>query len=362
MAALYLDRHLCIRKFTPSLTRITNLRDVDLGRPLYHLSVSDAYAGLLDDIQQVARDLQPLEKEILTASGAPYLMRIVPYRTEDNAVDGVLVTFVDISRLKRESTRANQAIQRLQLALEMGRMAWWDWDIASGEVVADSKKATMLGYRVHEFPTNVYKICALIHPDDYDTAMQAMRDHLSGVTSTYEVTYRIRTKDGGYRWYSDRGGIVARDAQGRPLRVAGIVIDVTPQKLLEVGLRHQHDVMLKLLESSALAALLVDAEGRIVYANQRAESVLGADGQQLRSLTFNATDWVIEDMDGHLLPAEQYPFATIMHTMQPFLDRHFLLHLPGGNAVPLVMHGSPTLSVEGRLAGAIFVMEMAKDE
>lgn len=362
VAALYLDRHLCIRKFTPSLARITNLRDVDIGRPLYHLSVSEAYARLLDDINQVVRTLQPVEKEIVTASGAPYLMRIVPYRTEDNAVDGVLATFVDISRLKRESTRANQAMQRLQLALEMGQMAWWDWDVTSGEVIADSKKATMLGYQVHEFPTNVYEICDLIHPDDYDKAMQAMRDHLSGVAPTYEVTYRIRTKEGGYRWYSDRGGVVARDAQGKPLRVTGIVIDVTSQKLLEVGLHYEHQVMLRLLETSALAVLMVDAAGRIVYANQRAESVLGAAAHQLTNLTFSAIDWVIEDADGHLLPAEQYPFATIVRTMQPFMDRRFLLHLPGGDVAPLAMHGSPTLNAEGKLAGAIFVMETVKDE
>ncbi len=362
VAALYLDRHLCIRKFTPSLMRITNLRDADIGRPLYHLSVSNAYAGLLDDINQVIRNLQPVEKEITTASGAPYLMRIVPYRTEDNAVDGVLATFVDISRLKHESTRANQAIQRLQLAMEMGQMAWWDWDVTTGEVVADSKKATMLGYQVHEFPTNVYQICALIHPDDYDKAMQAMRDHLNGATPTYEITYRIRTKTGGYRWYADRGGVVARDAQGKPLRVTGIVIDVTPQKLLEVGLHHEHEVMLKLLENSALAALLVDADGRIVFTNRRAQAMLGASGRQLSDLTFSATDWVIEDTGGHLLPAEHYPFATIMRTMQPFTDRRFLFHLPGGDVVPIAMHGSPTLGVEGKLAGAVFVMEEVKDE
>ncbi|MCO5209197.1 MAG: PAS domain-containing protein [Caldilinea sp.] len=363
VGALYLDRHLCIRKFTPSLTRITNLRDSDLGRPLYHLAVSDTYDQLMDDIGAVVKDLQPVEKEIITGAGKPFLMRIVPYRTEENAVDGVLVTFVDISRLKREASRANKAARRLQLAMEMGAMAWWDWDVETGEVQADAKKATMLGYSVAEFPTNVYEICALIHPDDYERAMQAMRDHLSGATPTYEVTYRIRTRDGGYRWYADRGGIVTRDVLGNPTHVAGIVIDVTTLKLFEVSIHQDHQVLQKILESSSLATLLVDITGRIVEVNLAATQLLGLSQQDLTGMNFTAADWLIDNADGTLLAPDKYPFARVMSSLEPLLNERFDVHIPGDTVpMPLVINGAPSLDREGAPAGALFAMELLRDD
>lgn len=363
VGALYLDRHLCIRKFTPSLTRITNLRESDIGRPLYHLTLSDTYDQLLDDINAVVRDLRTVEKEIVTSGDRPYLMRIVPYRTEENAVDGVLVTFVDISRLKREAIRANVAARRLQLAMEMGDMAWWDWDVETGEVVADAKKATMLGYTLAEFPTNVYEICALIHPSDYDRTMQAMRDHLSGAAPSYEVTYRIRTKEGGYRWYADRGGIVARDVLGNPTHVAGIVIDVTALRLFEVGIYQYNHVLDKILETSSLAMLLVDVAGQIIDANVAATQLLGVSQQALEVLKFTAADWLIEDAQGNLLAPDAYPFARVVASMEPLVRMRCIVHVPGTNTtLPVVLYGAPTLDRQGAPVGALFAMERSQDE
>lgn len=357
VAALYLDRHLCIRKFTPSLMRITNIRESDIGRPLYHLTVSDVYAQLLDDINQVVKDLHVIEKEVVTVNGHPQLLRIVPYRTEDNAVDGVLVTFIDLSGIKRETQRADIAVQRLQRAMEMGQMAWWEWDVTTGIVTADPKKATMLGYSVKEFPTNVYDICALIHPADYERAMQAMRDHLSGETPLYQVTYRIRTKEGAYRWYTDRGGIVARNGQGKPTHVTGIVLDVTSRELLNAASSQDHGLLLKLLKRSATGALLVNAESRIVYANTSAAKMFGMEIERLTDLTFSAADWVIEDLNGRRLPAEQYPFNLVMNHQQTLLDQPYVIHAPGGVSGNFVLHGSPILDDQGQPAGAIFAVE-----
>jgi PAS domain-containing protein len=67
---------------------------------------------------------------------------------------------------------------------------------------------------------------ALVHSDDYERTMQAMRDHLSGRRPLYEIDYRIRTASGAYTWYMDRGIITLRDADGRPLQLRGIVLDL----------------------------------------------------------------------------------------------------------------------------------------
>lgn len=85
----------------------------------------------------------------------------------------------------------------------------------------------MLGYTVNEFPTDVYEICKLLHPDDYEPVMHHMRDYLSGQLPEYNTSYPIRTKDGNYKVYHDRGGVVGRSPDGSPLKLVGLVIDIT---------------------------------------------------------------------------------------------------------------------------------------
>jgi len=233
VAALYLDRKLCIRKFTPSYAKITNLLELDIGRPVHHIATAMVYPEFMDDIDLVQEKLQVIEKEILSDNGSLYLLRIAPYRTDYHAVDGILVTLVSIQQIKEERDKLLEASQRLKTALEIGNMAWWEWDVKTGKVNMHEKKATMLGYKVEEFPADVYEICKLIHPDDYDMAMDAMRQHLEGKTKVYDVTYRIKTKNGDYKWYHDKGGIVNRTKEGKPLKVIGIVMDVTDIKSME---------------------------------------------------------------------------------------------------------------------------------
>jgi two-component system CheB/CheR fusion protein len=233
IGALYLDRKLCIRKFTSTFSKIGNILDLDIGRPIHHIATSHLYAEFLQDIYTVQENLQPIEKEVSHANGMLYLARIVPYRTDFQAVDGILVTMVNISNLKQERITLQKTTERLHSSLEMGNMAWWEWDIKTGNVLMHEKKATMLGYTPEEFPSNVYEICKLIHPDDYELTMKNMRDHLEGNAPTYEVAYRIMKKDGGYKWYYDKGGVVERDINGKPLKVIGLVLDLSESKLME---------------------------------------------------------------------------------------------------------------------------------
>ncbi len=233
IAALYLDRKMCIRKFTPGFSKISNILDMDIGRPISQLATAFVYKDFMTDVQLVQENLQPIEKEIHHNNGELYLLRIVPYRTDYQAVDGILVTMVNITRVLREREDLYQSNRRLQQALEMGHMAWWEWNMVTNKVNMHEKKATMLGYTVKEFPTNVYEICSLIHPEDYEETMQKMRDHLAGKSPTYDVAYRIRTKNGDYKWYYDKGGIVERDVTGKPLKLIGLVVDITDMRTME---------------------------------------------------------------------------------------------------------------------------------
>jgi len=113
IGTLYLDRKLLIRKFTPSITKITNIRDSDVGRPAYHIVVSEVYTEFLDDVRQVMETLQPLERELRDKTDQWLLLRLMPYRTDDNAIDGVIVTFIDISKQKKIEEALRESQKRL---------------------------------------------------------------------------------------------------------------------------------------------------------------------------------------------------------------------------------------------------------
>ena len=125
----------------------------------------------------------------------------------------------------------NPTVQRLKNLLEdalmMSDIAWWDWDISNNRVVSNNLKTTMLGYEPDAFRGAGYQAYTdLLHPDDYDRTMQAMRDHLEGRADIYQIDYRIRRADGTYTWYMDRGCILERDEAGKPLRLRGLVVDL----------------------------------------------------------------------------------------------------------------------------------------
>lgn len=101
VAAIFLDRELKVKRFTAQALEVANLIATDVGRPLSDLSSKLEYDKLVADSQEVLRTLVPVEKEVRTVSQKWHMLRIMPYRTTENIIDGLVLTLVDITRLKR---------------------------------------------------------------------------------------------------------------------------------------------------------------------------------------------------------------------------------------------------------------------
>jgi len=124
--------------------------------------------------------------------------------------------------------------ERLDLCLSAGNLAWWEMDVKTGKIVFNENKVKMLGYKLSDFKDVDYNAFTdLVHPDDYDFVMKAMKDHIEGKKNLYEVEYRIKTKKGDYKWFHDRGSIVKMGKNGEPLVVKGVVFDITDLKETE---------------------------------------------------------------------------------------------------------------------------------
>ena len=105
IATLFLDKDLNVRRFTDKITRIIHLRESDIGRPLSDLASTLNYPHLHDDARETLRTLAFSEKEISTTDGHWYMIRIMPYRTVANVIQGAVITFVDITAAKALESR-----------------------------------------------------------------------------------------------------------------------------------------------------------------------------------------------------------------------------------------------------------------
>jgi len=146
-----------------------------------------------------------------------------------------------IDNLKERNTREQllaQAGARLDTAMKMGRLAWWSMDVPTGQVTFDDMKLIMLGYDPESFTDRHYSaFTGLVHPEDHDSVMTAMLDHLEGRRDQYEADYRIKACSGDYVWFHDRGGVTRRGDGGEPLEVTGFVVDITGIKTTEEQLK-----------------------------------------------------------------------------------------------------------------------------
>lgn len=116
IATVFLDNNLRVKRFTPRITEVVSLMSVDLGRPITDIASNLRYDILAEDIQRVIQTLIPYETEVQTKDGRWFLMRISPYRTFDNTIDGAVVVFTNIDTVKqlhhqlRDAQDQNEAV------------------------------------------------------------------------------------------------------------------------------------------------------------------------------------------------------------------------------------------------------------
>lgn len=180
----------------------------------------------------------------------------------------------DVTEQKETEEKLRAYQERLEGAMAMGNLAWWQMDCDTGNVAFSDQKAEMLGYPRERF-SHYSDFVALIHPDDCTAAMQAMRNHLEGTASRYDVEYRIRAASGEYLWFRDTGGITDRGSDGRPRRVTGIVVDITDRRRMEERLRESEAKSRTLVEHALEGTLVLDRRGTVLLANRAAAAVAG---------------------------------------------------------------------------------------
>jgi len=197
----------------------------------------EAYAGLLQEFRErLAGGPNMLPCALPGMAGR----RLDGWLRAVHDEEGILLAYT----LSVPEPGAGNGDTRWQVALDSAEQAVWDWDIPSDTIFRSERWKEMLGHKQLALGAGLNAMLDLVHPDDRQHVRQAIDAHLDQRAAAYTCEFRIRDGADQWRWILDRGRLVARTADGSPLRMVGTQTDIHEQKLLEQRLRDQQ-IMLR---------------------------------------------------------------------------------------------------------------------
>jgi two-component system CheB/CheR fusion protein len=223
---LFLDHGLTIRRYTREALKIYPLITSDIGRPLAHIQSNFDSQSLLPELQVVLDTLVPKEREVRTFDGNWYLARIQPYRTLDNVIEGLVLTFTEVTDFKRLSDAAQRNAAILATAQEIAHLGSWELDLDSGMSHWSDEMFKLFGYPPTGQPIGLEDGLKTLSAPDQLRVTAAIESAVAHRTP-YDLSFQINRQDGTQRNIRTRALPVA-DASGRITHLVGTSLDVTP--------------------------------------------------------------------------------------------------------------------------------------
>jgi two-component system CheB/CheR fusion protein len=261
VGTVFVDHQLRISRYTPAATQVINLIPTDVGRPVEHVVANlIGYDRLVQDIRTVLSTLAPIEAEVQIKSGAWYLMRIRPYRTIENVIEGAVITLVDISERKKTEMALRESEARFHAFVSQAYAGVAETNLDGRFTYVNDKFADMLGYTRQELLEKDMR--SISHPEDIERE-KAQLEALVAEGRDFEIEKRYLRKDGTEAWVLNRVNAV-RDAAGTPQSLVAIAFDITERKRLQNELANTDEQWAQYLD--AMVRLQSVA---VVYSGQR---------------------------------------------------------------------------------------------
>ncbi|MEA1052038.1 EAL domain-containing protein [Lamprobacter modestohalophilus] len=179
--------------------------------------------------------------------------------------------------IRAQATALQESESRWKFAIEGSGDGLWDWNVPQGTVFFTDRWKEMLGFAADEIGSGLDEWSKRIHPDDLVQAMADVQAHLEGRTPLYSNEHRVRCKDGSWKWFLDRGLVVARDTANKPLRVIGTYTDITERKQAEEALRESEERFSLAMEASRDGIWDWNLSTGTIYCSPALTAMLGFD-------------------------------------------------------------------------------------
>ncbi|SMC85694.1 PAS domain S-box-containing protein [Desulfocicer vacuolatum DSM 3385] len=216
-----------------------------------------------------------------------------------------MVTIVqDITRIKQKEEAQLRKNAHLEYALSATVDGLWDWDIPEDKGFLSPRYSEIYGYEEGELPGDIKKWAQMLHPDDKSQALKRLVNIIKEKKETYQSEYRLRQKDGNYRWIRSRAIVTEKDENGVPVKMVGTHQDITRemelkqaqkrinQKLaIEVkrqtkNLETTNQQLETILNESSESIWVFDGQGIVITLNRAAEKSIGCKAQEMVGLSY----------------------------------------------------------------------------
>ena len=180
--------------------------------------------------------------------------------------------------LEEKNKELKKSEERWVLALEGANHGVWDWNIADNSIFFSKQWSIMLGYHPSEIENSLNSCVNLLHPEDSKKVLSSLNDYVEGRADKFQLAFRMRCKDGSYKWIMSQATIWDRDNENKPLRMVGTHSDVTEMK--EAADKEKR--LIDLIEASSNEIYVFEKESlRFNYINQGGISNLQYTSEEL---------------------------------------------------------------------------------
>ena len=272
IATVFLDRSFRVMRFTPSAVALFNFIPADVGRPLSDLTTPLDYPALTDDAGQVLATLEIIEREVGDAQGNWYLARVRPYRTIDDRIAGIVMTFVDVTERKQAQELLRRSQERFSAIVNQASVGVAQTGLDGVITLANVTFQRQVGYTEEEVLGR--NALDLVHPADRSNA-QGLFERVVTHGEPFQSEMRNVRQDGSTIWLH-KSVTVLNGQDGRPDSALIVCIDVGERKLAEEALRQSEENLRLVLENAVDYAIFsMDLSRRVKSWNAGAERLLG---------------------------------------------------------------------------------------
>ena len=230
IATLFLDNNLRIKNFTPGMVDIFYLRDSDRGRPITDIVSLLVYDDLTSDVTRVLRELTVVERELaLQDDGPTYIMRIRPYRSVENVIDGVVMTFVDITERKKADVALRASELRFSAIVNQATVGVAETDLEGRFVLTNARFREMTGRSAEVLQT--LRMQDVLFPEDVPR-YASLFDRLGREATPFEIENRYLRPDGTAMWVHNSVSALANQG-GRPDHCLAVTLEIGERKRAE---------------------------------------------------------------------------------------------------------------------------------
>jgi len=272
VATIFLDERLCIKRFTPAARELLGLDLADSGRFISDIARELLQNDLDRQAKAVLEHLSPTSHELRTSDGRWIVRHVLPYRTEIRRIEGVVVTFTDVTELRAANEMLNEKNRRLELAWEAARGGIFEHRIPlDASTYVSAQWANVLGYRLDELPPHDQLLAWLneqTHQDDRSEFARGYQDLVAGLIDQFTLELRIRHHAGHWIWVRKIARVIENAANGHGRRILRMMLDITDLKLAEASLKESEGRFREMANSLPLMVWVHDENGEQEMVNQ----------------------------------------------------------------------------------------------